>query len=218
MTPNTGQSLIRNFDFSEEDRVPKELYNKILWKGIKGTPAPAVKTRFAKATATITANFLKDTVRFFCRGAYKFRDKWIRGVWAVEETAGKQTYRFFDEAEQVWGEAADGPAYIKCSWCKYTGTGEAAALQAAVDEIVEDLLPSAAYASGGKLLVDPTLIRDVLKAYGAWGDHVVEMIASKIAIWPCTAHQLIKLFFVVVACGYFGDKLLCAMADRLRAM
>jgi DNA-binding beta-propeller fold protein YncE len=38
----------RNFDFSGEDRVPKELYNKILWKGIKGTAAPAVKTRFPK--------------------------------------------------------------------------------------------------------------------------------------------------------------------------
>jgi DNA-binding beta-propeller fold protein YncE len=28
------------FDFSEEDRVPAELYNKILWEGIKGTAAP----------------------------------------------------------------------------------------------------------------------------------------------------------------------------------
>src|SRR2546430_13443555 len=34
----------RNFDFSGEDRVPAELYNKILWEGLKGTPAPAVKT------------------------------------------------------------------------------------------------------------------------------------------------------------------------------
>jgi hypothetical protein len=39
----------RNFDFSGEDRVPKELYNKILWEGIKGTAAPSVKTRFPKA-------------------------------------------------------------------------------------------------------------------------------------------------------------------------
>jgi hypothetical protein len=38
----------RNFDFSGEDRVPKELYNKILWEGIKGTTAPSVKTRFPK--------------------------------------------------------------------------------------------------------------------------------------------------------------------------
>lgn len=37
-----------NFDFSGEDRVPAELYNKILWEGLKGTPAPAVKTRFSK--------------------------------------------------------------------------------------------------------------------------------------------------------------------------
>lgn len=38
----------RGFDFSGEDRVPKELYNKILWEGIKGTPTPAAKTRFPK--------------------------------------------------------------------------------------------------------------------------------------------------------------------------
>ena len=38
----------RGFDFSEEDRVPAELYNKILWEGIKGTTAPTAKTRFSK--------------------------------------------------------------------------------------------------------------------------------------------------------------------------
>ncbi|HEX8880477.1 MAG TPA: alkaline phosphatase family protein [Candidatus Acidoferrum sp.] len=41
----------RGFDFSGEDRVPKELYNKILWEGIKGTPAPTSKTRFSKVAA-----------------------------------------------------------------------------------------------------------------------------------------------------------------------
>jgi hypothetical protein len=30
----------RGFDFSAEDQVPAELYNKILWEGLKGTPAP----------------------------------------------------------------------------------------------------------------------------------------------------------------------------------
>ncbi len=34
----------RGFDFSEEDRVPAELYNKILWQGLKGTAAPATQT------------------------------------------------------------------------------------------------------------------------------------------------------------------------------
>ena len=38
----------RGFDFSGEDRVPAELYNKILWEGLKGTPAPTAKTRFLK--------------------------------------------------------------------------------------------------------------------------------------------------------------------------
>jgi hypothetical protein len=30
------------------DRVPAELYNKIMWEGLKGTAAPAAKTRFSK--------------------------------------------------------------------------------------------------------------------------------------------------------------------------
>ncbi len=41
----------RGFDFSGEDRVPAELYNKILWEGMKGTAAPAAKTRFSKVKA-----------------------------------------------------------------------------------------------------------------------------------------------------------------------
>jgi len=42
------EAKTRGFDFSGEDRVPTELYNRILWEGIKGTPAPTVKTSFAK--------------------------------------------------------------------------------------------------------------------------------------------------------------------------
>jgi hypothetical protein len=38
----------RGFDFSAEDRVPTELYNKILWEGLKGTPAPATQTSFER--------------------------------------------------------------------------------------------------------------------------------------------------------------------------
>ncbi len=38
----------RGFDFSGEDRVPADLYNQILWAGLKGTPAPAVHTRFQR--------------------------------------------------------------------------------------------------------------------------------------------------------------------------
>jgi len=39
------------FDFSAEDRVPADLYNKLLWEGLKGTAAPAAKTRFSKVEA-----------------------------------------------------------------------------------------------------------------------------------------------------------------------
>jgi YVTN family beta-propeller protein len=41
----------RGFDFSGEDRVPAELYNKILWEGLKGTAAPVAKTRFLSVEA-----------------------------------------------------------------------------------------------------------------------------------------------------------------------
>jgi hypothetical protein len=41
----------KNFDFSGEDRVPAELYNKILWEGIKGTAAPVATTRFSQVDA-----------------------------------------------------------------------------------------------------------------------------------------------------------------------
>jgi len=34
----------RGFDWSGEDRVPAELYNRILWEGLKGTPAPVAHT------------------------------------------------------------------------------------------------------------------------------------------------------------------------------
>jgi hypothetical protein len=39
-------SKTRGFDFSGEDRVPADLYNKILWEGIKGTTAPVPHSRF----------------------------------------------------------------------------------------------------------------------------------------------------------------------------
>jgi DNA-binding beta-propeller fold protein YncE len=41
----------KGFDFSQEDRVPAELYNRILWEGLKATPAPVVKDQSAKVKA-----------------------------------------------------------------------------------------------------------------------------------------------------------------------
>jgi hypothetical protein len=41
----------KGFDFSKEDRVPAELYNRILWEGLKGTGAPALKDQSAKVNA-----------------------------------------------------------------------------------------------------------------------------------------------------------------------
>jgi hypothetical protein len=45
------EAKTRGFDFSGEDRVPTELYNRILWEGLKGTPAPAAKNRFSTVDA-----------------------------------------------------------------------------------------------------------------------------------------------------------------------
>ncbi|HEX4277318.1 MAG TPA: bifunctional YncE family protein/alkaline phosphatase family protein [Bryobacteraceae bacterium] len=41
----------RGFDFSGEDRVPRDLFNRILWEGLKGTPAPVAHTRFQSIPA-----------------------------------------------------------------------------------------------------------------------------------------------------------------------
>jgi hypothetical protein len=41
----------RGFDFSGEDRVPADVYNKILWEGLKGTRAPVPYSRFQKIAA-----------------------------------------------------------------------------------------------------------------------------------------------------------------------
>jgi hypothetical protein len=41
----------RGFDFSGEDRVPSDLYNRILWEGLKGTPTPVTKSSFSNLSA-----------------------------------------------------------------------------------------------------------------------------------------------------------------------
>ena len=40
------------FDVSAEDRVPADLYNKILWEGLKRTPAPVRHTKFQSIAAS----------------------------------------------------------------------------------------------------------------------------------------------------------------------
>ena len=44
----------RNFDFSGEDRVPTELYNKILSEGLKARPLPLPKPASRKSIPTAT--------------------------------------------------------------------------------------------------------------------------------------------------------------------
>jgi DNA-binding beta-propeller fold protein YncE len=50
----------RGLDFSAEDRVPRDVYNKILWEGLKGTRAPVPHTRFQSIEAADDAD--KDDV------------------------------------------------------------------------------------------------------------------------------------------------------------
>jgi DNA-binding beta-propeller fold protein YncE len=45
------EAKTHGFDFSAEDRVPTELYNRILWEGLRGTPAPTAKSRVSKLDA-----------------------------------------------------------------------------------------------------------------------------------------------------------------------
>jgi hypothetical protein len=49
----------RGFDFSGEDRVPADAYNKILWEGLKGTRAPVPHSRFQRIAA-VNKNADKD--------------------------------------------------------------------------------------------------------------------------------------------------------------
>jgi YVTN family beta-propeller protein len=50
-TPQYWASRTRGFDFSREDRVPADRYNKILWEGIKKTKAPVPHTHFQSTGA-----------------------------------------------------------------------------------------------------------------------------------------------------------------------
>ena len=60
--------------------------------------------------------------------------------------------------------------------CGFTGAGRGEALEGAVDEIMSDLAKAPAYTSRGRVLVDRALVKDVVEAYGAWGDYVVDKI------------------------------------------
>ncbi len=148
-----------------------------------------------RAAAAISARLAKGAVRFIGRGAYRLKDKLLRGIWVIGEggaAAEKNTFRFYDEVADVWHEVphTEGTQYFKCSTCKFTPRGNAEAVKAAADEIAQDLLKSPAYASRGKLLVNRKLIEDVVEAYGSWGDHVVELINNTWSSAPNAA----KLF------------------------
>jgi hypothetical protein len=148
----------------------------------------ASKTRAVRAVAhgavfaaTIGAQVVKRTIRFIGRGAYRVGGKLLRGIWIVGESggaAGERSYRFFDEVGKLWQEIPETTAYhyVKCSRCQFTPAGFGEAVEGAVDEIVEDLVHAPGYASRGQVLLSRKLIKDVVEAYGPWGDYVVEKI------------------------------------------
>ena len=164
--------------------------------GLAGkTRAVRATVRGAKVAATIGAQVVKRTIRFIGRGAYRVRDKLLRGIWIIGEsggTAGKSSYRFFDEVGKLWHEIPETTAlrYVKCSTCRFTPKGKGEAVKGAVDEIIEDLRQARAYSSRGRVLVNRKLIEDVVEAYGPWGPHVVEQINNT---WSSMSNG-VKLF------------------------
>lgn len=152
-------------------------------------PGPAIglasKTKTVRAAArgvavagTVAKEVVKGAVRFIGRGVYRLKGKRLRGLWIVGESAGKNSFRFFDDAGKRWIEVSDATRYIKCSRCQFTRTGRGDAFEGAVDEIMDGLAQSPVYSSRGRVLVNRQLIKDVVEAYGPWGDHVVEMITN----------------------------------------
>jgi hypothetical protein len=177
------------------------------WKGaaLALLPGPALnlasKSRAFRAVArgaavsgTVAVQIAKRAVRFVGRGAYWLKGKWLRGIWVVGEAGGaggRQSYRFFDDVGKQWHDVEEAVAkdYIKCSVCSYTARGKAAALIGDVDAVFADLARSPVYASRGRVLIPRKLVKDVMEAYGPWGDHVVQCILDT---WS-TAPNAVKL-------------------------
>lgn len=193
------------------------------WKGAALTflPGPTIslasKTRAARVAARglaaagrISAQVVKGAVRFIGRGAYRAGGKLLRGFWVVGESAGKKTFRFFDEVGKRWiDDVADGHLYIKCSTCAFTPRGRGAAFDGAVDELMHDLATSTAYGSRGRSLIPRELVKGVVDAYGPMGDHVVDLItdawmtaANRVALAEDTLRVARQLSVITDAKGY----------------
>jgi hypothetical protein len=169
------------------------------WKGAALTFLPgasiglATKTRGARAAARslaeagrITAQVIEGTVHSMGRGGYRLGGNLRRGVWVIGERAGKKTFQFFDDVGKRWiDDIADAHLYIKCSTCQFTRRGLDNALDAAVDEVMEDLARAPAYSSRGRALIPRRIVKDVVEAYGPFGDRVVEWITDA---WPPTGN------------------------------
>ena len=162
------------------------------WKGAALTflPGPSIslasKTRAARVAARslavagrISAQVVKGTIRFMGRGAYRLGGKLLRGFWVVGESAGRKSFRFFDDVGKRWiDDIADGHLYIRCSTCQFTPRGRGDAFEGAVDEIMQNLARSTAYSSHGRALIPRQLVKDVVDAYGPFGDQVVDLITD----------------------------------------
>ena len=161
------------------------------WKGAALTflPGPSIslasKTRAARGRPRPgrgrqdLGQVVKGTIRFMGRGAYRLGGKLLRGFWVVGESAGTKSFRFFDDVGKRWiDDIPDGHLYIKCSTCQFTPRGRGDAFEGAVDEIMQDLARSTAYSSHGRALIPRQLVKDVVDAYGPFGDHVVDLITD----------------------------------------
>jgi hypothetical protein len=169
------------------------------WKeaGIRLLPGPAIGlasktgafrigTRVLAKGASIAKGVAIGAVRWIGRGAYWLKGKLLRGFWVIGEegssAVGKRSYQFFDEGSNAWHPVSETEAwdYVRCNTCGFTAKGKGAAVSGATKEVLQDIREnirlSPVYSSKGKILVNETRIKEVIEAYGAWGDHVVESI------------------------------------------
>jgi hypothetical protein len=169
--------------------------SRVISKAARGT------ARGAAHITTIAAKVASRSIRYIGRGVYRAGNKLIRGFWLISDGAGasgKRTFQFFDENKKVLLDVPETTAnrYIKCTNpCTPTTRGAAETLEGAVDdvadEIIQDIKWSKAYAPKGRVLVSRKLVKDVVAAYGTWGDWVVERILQTWQSAP-NAHKLVN--------------------------
>lgn len=165
------------------------------WKGaaLAILPGPAVELaamtrafRTVAKGAAIAAKFGKaiaqQAFKYIARGAYVLNGKLLRGFWLVGENSasGAKNFRFLDEITETIHDVPPIKAqdYIVCSQCRIPPRAQALARKAQVNSILQEVLANPSYRSGGKVLIKPKLIEDVVAAYGDEAEDVIGNILT----------------------------------------